>query len=251
MSSKQLIRFFEGMGDFSLFFLRVVRGVFSLKFSWNRTLEQMVFMGLNSLSITIVTAAFVGMSFAFQVVKEFVRFGAAGLVGGILALAVWRELAPMMTGAVVAGRVGAAISAELGTMKVTEQVDALKSLSQDVILYLVCPRVVSLTIMMPLLICVADVIGYCFGFVIAYFFGSINPSLFLNSTQNLAGSLDILGGIFKGVFFGFFISIISSYQGLKTHSGAKGVGKSTRRAVVSSLIIVFILNYFLSMVIFS
>ena len=105
--------------------------------------------------------------------------------------------------------------------------------------------------MLPLLIVVADVFGYFSGFIIAYFFGSINPSSFFNSTQNLVGVFDIVGGLIKGLFFGFFISLVSSYRGLQTHSGAKGVGKSTIKGVVASLILVFVLNYFLSMVIFS
>ena len=245
------LNWFTAMGEFTLFFFRVLRGVFSFKFSFSRTLEQMVFLGVNSLNITMVTAMFVGMSFSFQVVKEFVRFGAGGLIGGILAMALWRELVPMMTGAVIAGRVGAAISAELGTMKVTEQVDALKSLSQNVVLYLVCPRVVALTVMLPLLIAVADVVGYFSGFLIAYFVGGINPASFFNSTQNLVGVMDVTGGLIKGAFFGLAISMLSAFRGLQTTSGAKGVGKSTRRGVVASLIAIFVLNYFLSMVIFS
>jgi len=251
MISGYLKDWFSAIGDFTLFSFQVLQGIFSFKFSKARTMEQMVFLGVHSFNITVITAAFVGMSFAFQVVKEFVRFGAGGLVGGILAMAVWRELGPMMTGAVLAGRVGAAISAELGTMKVTEQVDALKSLSQDIVLYLVCPRVVSLTIMLPLLIGVADVVGYFSGFLIAYFVGDINPMSFFNSTQNMLGVMDVVGGLIKGAFFGFTIAMLSAYRGLQTRSGAKGVGQSTRRGVVASLIAVFVLNYFLSMVIFS
>ncbi|MBT5855456.1 ABC transporter permease, partial [bacterium] len=206
--------------------------------------------GVNSLPITVLTALFVGMAFAIQVVKELLRFGAPDLIGGVVALAIWRELGPLLTGVVVAGRVGSAISAEIGSMKVTEQVDALESMSQDPVEYLVVPRVLALSLMLPLLVGIADIVGYLGGFIIAMSSQSVNPYSYVNSAQTMLTPIDIGGGLIKALFFGGITATIGSYMGLKATSGAKGVGRITRQAVVNALITIFILNYFISLVIF-
>lgn len=241
-------RLFEGIGRFSLFFLTVLKHLFTRPIRKRLVYEQMVYLGINSLAITIVTAVFVGMAFTIQVVREFLKFGAGEMVGGIVGMAVWRELGPMMTGAVIAGRIGAAISAELGSMKVTEQVEALEAMSQDPVEYLALPRVLALTLMMPLLVGIADIFGYFSGLLIAISTGRINPNAYFYSTQTMLGLSDITGGLVKGLFFGMAIALIGAYFGLKAESGAKGVGKVTRHAVVVSLITIFVLNYFLSLV---
>ena len=243
---QRVIGFFEELGVMTLFFFRTIRVMVTQPIHWRQTIVQMKELGTNSFWITIITAMFVGMAFTLQVVREFLKFGAGNMIGGVVGIAFWRELGPMMTGVVVAGRVGAAVAAELGTMKVTEQVEALESMSQDPIRFLVVPRLIAVTLMMPLLVGVADVVGFFGGYVIAVGVGRINPYLYLDSANSMLKVGDIGGGLLKAGFFGFLIAMISSYMGLHARSGAKGVGEMTTRAVVVSLIVIFIVNYFLS-----
>jgi len=247
---QKMIGFMSELGNITLLAGKVVHRLVFGKTHFKRTMEQMVHLGVNSIFITLLTALFVGMAFTIQVVREFLKFGAGEMVGGITGLAVWRELGPMLTGVVVSGRVGAAISAELGTMNVTEQVEALESMSQDIVDYLVVPRVLACTLMMPLLVGMADIFGFFGGFVVAVATGKINAYSFFQSAETMLGVMDIVGGLIKAVLFGFVISILSSYMGLQARGGAKGVGEMTTKAVVVSLITIFVLNYFLSLVIY-
>ncbi|NBV83876.1 ABC transporter permease [bacterium] len=243
---RRVIRFFEELGKVTQFFLRTMTVMLTQPIHWRQTLEQMKLLGTNSFWITVVTAIFVGMAFTLQVVREFLKFGAGKMIGGVVGIAFWRELGPLMTGVVVAGRVGAAIAAELGTMKVTEQVEALESMSQDPIRFLVVPRIIAVTLMMPLLVGMADVVGFFGGYIIAVNVGRINPYLYFDSANTMLRVADVSGGLLKAAFFGFLIALISSYMGLHARSGAKGVGDMTTRAVVTSLIVIFVVNYFLS-----
>ncbi len=244
-------QFFYEWGQVTLLIGQVISRLFRRRARYlNRTVDQMVHLGVNSMGITIVTALFVGMAFTVQVAKEFLKFGAGKMVGGIVGLAVWRELGPLLTGVVICGRVGAAIAAEIGTMKVTEQVEALESMSQDVVEYLVVPRVLATTLMMPLLVGMADLVGFFGGFLVALGTGRVNPFAFLDSAESMLIPVDIWGGLIKAALFGFIIAVICSYMGLNTKSGAKGVGEMTTKAVVVSLVAVFVLNYFLSLVIY-
>jgi phospholipid/cholesterol/gamma-HCH transport system permease protein len=244
-------RFFISLGEFVVFSGRVFSRLFKAKHTMARTVDQMVVLGVNSLPVTIVTACFVGMAFTMQVVNEFLKFGAGGMIGGVVGMAMWRELVPMLTGVVISARVGAAISAELGTMKVTEQVDALESMSQDPVEYLVIPRVLASTLMLPVLIGLADILGFFSGLLIAVSVGHINPYSYMSSAQTMLTTLDITGGLLKAVVFGMVISLLSCFMGLNAKSGAKGVGDVTTKAVVTSLICVFILNYLFSVIIYS
>jgi phospholipid/cholesterol/gamma-HCH transport system permease protein len=245
-----VVAFFVDLGNITILAKKVFITIFTSKKYYKRTLEQIIHLGIKSLPITVVTAMFVGMAFTIQVVREFLRFGAGEMIGGVVGMGVWRELAPMLTAVVVAGRVGAAISAELGTMKVTEQVEALESMSQDPVEFLVVPRVISSTLMLPLLVGVADIVGFFGGFFVALASGRINPYSYFESANRMLGMMDICGGLIKGVVFGIIIALISSYMGLKAKGGAKGVGEMTTKAVVVSLIAVFIFNYFLSLVVY-
>lgn len=242
--------FFTNWGGVTRLALQTIRVLFPIKDHWRRTLHQMVRLGIDSLGITFVTALFVGMAFAVQIVREFLRFGAGGLIGGIMGLAMWRELGPLMIGVIFAGRVGAAISAEIGSMVVTEQVEALESLSQDPVKYLVVPRVLACTLMMPLLVGFANIVGFFGGYGVAILTGRVNGESYFNSAQGMLVMSDIYFGFIKAVFFGFVIGIVSAYQGLNATGGARGVGIVTTRAVVLSLVSVFVLNYFFSVVFF-
>lgn len=214
------------------------------------TVRQMAKLGADSLPIVLMTIMFTGMVLAVQTAKEFVRFGAASSVGGIVAIAMGRELAPVLTGVVVAGRIGAVIAAEIGTMKVTEQIDALRVMAANPIAYLVVPRFLAAVLMMPLLVVFANAIGSIGGWLVAVNYAEISSFTYINSIQVFTEPFDLIGGMIKGAFFGAIIAIIGCYKGLMAQQGAEGVGKATTAAVVSSIILIFITNYFLSVILF-
>lgn len=247
---KNILQFFFDLGGITLLIGNISIHLIKLKIHVRNTIEQMILLGIQSLPITFVTAIFVGMVFAMQIIKEFLRFGAGKMIGGVLGMALWRELAPLLIGVVIAGRVSAAIAAELGSMKVTEQIDALKALSQDPIEYLIVPRFIACTVMVPLLVGIADIIGFFGGLLVVLLNPKVNPYSYFDSAQSMLYPIDIWGGLVKAIFFGMVIAVIGSYMGLNAKAGAKGVGEITTKAVVVSLVTIFILNYFLSMVIF-
>jgi phospholipid/cholesterol/gamma-HCH transport system permease protein len=214
------------------------------------TLEQMAVVGPESLLISILTATTVGMVFTIQVAREFISFGASGAVGGVLALALVRELAPVLTAVVVAGRVGSAFAAEIGTMVVTEQVDALTMLKTDPIDYLVIPRVTACLLMLPVLTTLSLVTGMAGGVFIADSIYQISPVIFLDSAQNFMAAWDLITAVIKSAIFGVLIAVIGSSWGMTTTGGAKGVGQSTTTAVVTSILLIFISNFFLSWLMF-
>ena len=214
------------------------------------TLEQMSVVGPESLTIALTTAGFVGMVFTIQVAREFINFGAVSTVGGVLALALTRELAPVLTAVVVAGRVGSAFAAEIGTMRVTEQIDALYMLKTDPIDYLVVPRVLACCVMLPMLNILSLITGMAGGLLIANGLYDISPHVFLTSVRNFLELWDLVTSIIKAVAFGGLIAVIGCSWGLTTSGGAKGVGQSTTTAVVTSLLAVFVVNFFLSWVMF-
>ncbi len=214
------------------------------------TFEQMAFVGPASLAIALITAAFVGMVFTIQVAREFIYFGATSAVGGVLAIALTRELAPVLTAVVLAGRVGSAFAAEIGTMKVTEQIDALYVLKTDPIDYLVIPRVLACCFMLPVLTVLSLLMGMTGGLMISDSIYDISSTIFLESIRNFLKVWDVFACVIKSFVFGGIISIIGCNWGLTTSGGAKGVGQSTTAAVVISLIAIFIANFFLSWIMF-
>lgn len=214
------------------------------------TLEQMSLVGPGSLLIAMLTAATVGMVFTIQVSREFINLGAGTAVGGVLALALARELAPVLTAVIVTGRVGSAFAAEIGTMQVTEQIDALQMLKTDPIDYLVIPRVVACCFMLPLLTVICFVTGMLGGMFIADTMYGISNRVFLDSARNFLTTWDLVSQLIKGIVFGALIAVIGSSWGLTTTGGAKGVGQSTTTAVVTALLAIFITNFFLSWIMF-
>ncbi|WP_013321182.1 MlaE family lipid ABC transporter permease subunit [Gloeothece verrucosa] len=228
---------------------RVVFYLFTRKIDARNTLEQMMAVGPASLAIALITATVIGMIFTIQVAREFLALGAGSAVGGILALALSRELCPIMMAVVVAGRVGSAFAAEIGTMRVTEQIDALYMLNADPVEYLVIPRVVACCIMVPALTVLALITGLAGGLLMIRFYG-IADTVFLESIQNFVRVWDVICGPIKGIVFGCLIAIIGCNWGLTTTGGAKGVGESTTAAVVTCLLAIFIANFILSWIMF-
>lgn len=220
------------------------------KIHWRNTKEQMAAVGPDSLFIALLTAVFVGAVFTIQVAREFINFGAGNLVGGVLAVALTRELSPVLTAVILAGRVGSAFAAEIGTMRVTEQIDAMLMLRTDPIDYLVIPRLLACCLMLPILTLLSLVTGMLGGLLIATNLYGISDTMFLDSARSLLGSWDILSAMIKACCFGMLIAVIGCSWGLTTTGGAKGVGQSTTTAVVTALLIIFISNFFLSWIMF-
>ncbi|MEG4499205.1 MlaE family lipid ABC transporter permease subunit [Microcoleus sp. F10-C6] len=214
------------------------------------TLDQMAAVGPESLLIALLTAGFVGMVFTIQVAREFINLGAGNVVGGVLALSLARELGPVLTAVIVTGRVGSAFAAEIGTMQVTEQIDALLMLRTDPIDYLVIPRVLACCLMLPILTIMCLVTGIVGGLLIATTMYGISQSVFLESVRNFLSLWDICSAAIKAFVFGGLIAVIGTSWGLTTTGGAKGVGQSTTTAVVTALLAIFIFNFFLTWLMF-
>ncbi|MEH2251802.1 MlaE family lipid ABC transporter permease subunit [Nostoc sp.] len=214
------------------------------------TLEQMAAVGPDSLFIALLTAISVGAVFTIQVSREFINFGAGNVIGGVLSIALTRELAPVLTGVVLAGRVGSAFAAEIGTMRVTEQIDAMLMLRTDPIDYLVIPRVLACCLMLPILTLLSLVTGMFGGLIVATNIYNLSDTVFLDSARSFLGVWDIFSAMIKAFCFGIFIAVIGCSWGLTTTGGAKGVGQSTTTAVVTALLIIFISNFFLSWLMF-
>jgi len=220
------------------------------KINRRNTLDQMAAVGPASLLIALVTAIFVGMVFTIQVAREFINFGAGNTVGGVLAIALTRELAPVLTGVVLAGRVGSAFAAEIGTMKVSEQIDALYILKTDPLDYLVIPRVIACCLMLPILTILFLITGMAGGLLISTNLYNLSSTVFLDSARNLLHVWDICSAMIKAICFGALIAVIGCSWGLTTTGGAKGVGQSTTAAVVTALLIIFVTNFLLSWLMF-
>ena len=214
------------------------------------TLEQLAMVGPDSLFIALLTAIFVGAVFTIQVAREFINFGAGNLVGGVLAVALTRELTPVLTAVILAGRVCSAFAAEIGTMKVTEQIDALLMLKTDPIDYLVIPRLLACLIMLPILTLLSLITGMSGGMLIATRIYNLSDTVFLDSARDFLDIWDIGSAMIKACCFGMLIAIVGCSWGLTTTGGAKGVGQSTTTAVVTALLVIFVSNFFLSWVMF-
>ncbi|XP_059313272.1 protein TRIGALACTOSYLDIACYLGLYCEROL 1, chloroplastic isoform X2 [Lycium ferocissimum] len=221
---------------------RIIRG----KIHWRNTLQQLERVGPKSVGVCLLTAAFVGMAFTIQFVREFTRLGLNRSVGGVLALAFSRELSPVVTAVVVAGRIGSAFAAELGTMQVSEQTDTLRVLGSNPVDYLVTPRVIASCIALPFLTLMCFTVGMASSALLADGVYGISINIILDSAQRALRSWDLISAMIKSQVFGAIISIISCAWGVTTLGGAKGVGESTTSAVVLSLVGIFIADFALS-----
>lgn len=219
-------------------------------FNMRHVLVQMAHLGVDSLPIVSLTMLFTGMVMTVQTAHEFIKYGAQSSVGGVVAIAMGRELAPVLTGVVIAGRVGAAIAAEIGSMKVTEQIDALRVMATNPVAYLVVPRLIALVLMMPIMVVYANVIGTVGGYLVATMHEGIGSFTYMHSIKVFAVVNDVTGGMMKAMVFGVIIAITGCHKGLNTAPGAEGVGRATTGSVVTSMILIFISNYFLSLLLY-
>ncbi len=215
--------------------------------------RQMIDVGYYSLPVVGLTTLFSGMVIALQSYTGATRVTAdAALenVTAVVVLSITRELAPVLAGLMVAGRIGASMAAEIGTMRVTEQIDALTTLSTNPIKYLVVPRIIAGLTMLPLLVLVGDVIGIFGGYVIGVFKLDFNPALYIQKTYNFLEYIDVISGLVKAAVFGFVVTLLGCYMGYHSSGGAQGVGAATTNAVVASAILILILNYMISQLFF-
>jgi phospholipid/cholesterol/gamma-HCH transport system permease protein len=227
-----------------------VRFIARMRIRWRETVDQMYLLGVQSWTIVLLTSLFTGMVFSLESAVQAVQYGVGNLVGGAVAFSSARELGPMLSAVVVAGRTGAAIAAELGSMVVTEQIEALQALGLSPTRMLVVPRLVALVIMLPLLTIFAVIVSIIGGMWVANLYAHISNESFIASARSVLPFTDVLKGLLKSVVFAIIIAIIGAYQGLTTRGGAAGVGKSTTGAVVTSIILIFIFNFLLSYVLF-
>lgn len=238
-----VLEFLAAIGRLCVFTLHGLRHCVTPPWYFRLLLKQMVLIGYFSLPVIGLTAFFTGAVLALQIYIGGSRFNAESLVSSIVVLGITRELGPVIGGLMVAGRVSAAMAAEIGTMRVTEQIDALTTLSTNPFKYLVAPRLIAGATMLPLLVLVADVIGVFGGFVIGTQKLGFNVGNYLDSTINFLHADDVVSGLVKAAIFGFLISLMGCYHGFMSRGGAQGVGRATTNAVVTASILILISNY--------
>ena len=234
-----------------LFSFKMVTRMFTRPFYLSETKEQMYLIGVGSLYLVVLTGIFAGQGFALAFSVELADFGAKNYLGRILAIAIVRELGPILTALMVAARVAAGITAELGSMKSSNQIDAMTAFGIDPIKKLAVPRLLSLMVMVPVLTIVCDVISILGGYIIAIFISHVTSTMYWTAVRErlIFGNLFI--GIFKPVIFSFIIAFISCYKGFTSQGGTKGVGRATTESVVLSSIIILVVNFFITKVVFS
>jgi phospholipid/cholesterol/gamma-HCH transport system permease protein len=245
------LAFLREIGRLTAFTLDAVTSIVRPPFYWPLLFQQIMRVGYFSLPVVGLTAFFTGGALALQIYIGGNRYGAESIVPQIVVLGITRELGPVIAGLMVAGRVAAAIAAELGTMRVTEQIDALTTLSTSPVKYLVVPRLLAAVITMPVLVAVGDVIGVMGGYVVATQSLGFTGSIYLKNTIDFMTSHDVMSGIYKAFVFGFVIALMGCYNGFHSKGGAQGVGSATTNAVVASAILVLASNFILTNVLFS
>ncbi|HLG20001.1 MAG TPA: ABC transporter permease [Bdellovibrionota bacterium] len=237
-------------GSTFLLLKEVAIQLFSPPVRWRLALQQVQFIGVSSIFIVVLTGSFTGMVFALQSGRAFALFRAETLTGAVASIAIARELGPVLTALMVTARAGSAMAAQLGTMQVTQQVDALISLAVHPVHYLIVPRVLAAVVALPLLTAVFDFVGALGTYVVGVKLLQIDEGIFVQKIQYYADVPDIVQGMFKAAVFGLIIAIVSCYKGYYAHGGAAGVGRATTQAVVISSVAILVSDYFLTALLF-
>ena len=246
-----VLAFLAATGRLSLFAASAVSNIVRPPIYWRLILQQVLRIGYFSLPVVGLTAFFTGAVLCLQIYIGGNRFGAEQFVPQIVVIGITRELGPVIAGLMVAGRVSAAIAAEIGTMRVTEQIDALTTLSTNPFKYLVVPRLVAAVVSMPVLVAVADAIGVFGGYIVATRSLGFNWAVYLNNTMNFVTNQDVRSGLIKAAVFGFIIALMGCYHGFNSKGGAQGVGAATTKAVVSASILILAANYLMTSILFT
>lgn len=247
---RPLEAFFLEMGRFCLMLWRVLAWTMRPPYDWREWLRQMVRVGVDSVPVVMLTAMFTGMVMALQIFSVLARFNAEGYVGSIVALSMVRELAAVLSALILAGRAGSAMGAELGSMRVSEQIDALEVMATDPIHFLVVPRVWAAVVTLPLLVVLADAVGIYGGYLVSVVLMGANPVTYMDNTFQYMELTDFTSGIVKAAVFGLLVAVIGCQKGFYTTGGAEGVGRSTTKAVVLASIAILISDFFLTKILF-
>ena len=248
---RTVLSFFRVVGRLAVFMGNSILHVLFPPWFPRLIVRQIIDIGYYSLPVVGMTALFTGMVLALQSYTGFSRFNAQNAVASVVVLSVTRELAPVLAGLMVAGRVGAAIAAEIGTMRVTEQIDAMTTLSVNPFKYLIAPRILAGTLMLPILVLLGDIVGVFGGYVVSIYRLGFSPGAYLTQTWNILETNDVICGLVKAGAFGLIVTMMGCYHGFNSQRGAQGVGTATTNAVVSSSILILISNYILTQVFFS
>ena len=247
---RRTIRFFHEIGQISILQLRIVRSMHRIVRDRRLVLEQMAHIGVGSLPLVLIIGLFTGMVSAWQAAYQFQGLISFSLIGGAVSRAIFIELGPVLTAIVIAGRVGASIAAEIGTMRVTEQIDALESMAINPVRYIAMPRFLGAVLMMPILVTFANAIALFGAYMVASFFLDITSQVFFGSVERFFQAKDVFSGLLKSVAFGGVTALLGCHIGFKTSGGAEGVGFSTIRSFVLSSAMILILDYALWIIIF-
>jgi phospholipid/cholesterol/gamma-HCH transport system permease protein len=244
------LNFLAAVGRLAIFVWASLGSMLRPPFYMKQFMKQIIEIGYYSLPVVGMTTLFTGAALALQTYSGFSRFNAESSVAIVVVLAITRELGPVMAGLMVAGRIGAAYAAEIGTMRVTEQIDALSTLSTDPYRYLVMPRLLAGILMLPCLVLVGNIIGVFGGYLVSTHALGFAPGPYIKSTFDYLESKDVISGLVKASVFGFIVTLMGSYHGFHSKGGAQGVGAATTHAVVTSSILILLSNYFLTAVFF-
>ncbi|MDR3448771.1 MAG: ABC transporter permease [Alphaproteobacteria bacterium] len=243
---RTLLEFLATVGRLARFAGSTLKHCFTPPLYAGQILRQFIDIGYYSLPVVGLTALFTGMVLALQTHTGFARFDAESAIPTVVVLSITRELGPVMAGLMVAGRIGASIAAELGTMRVTEQIDALTTLSTNPYKYLIVPRVMAGTLVLPLLVLIADIIGVFGGFLVCVYDLKFNAANYISQSWQYLENRDVSSGLWKAAMFGFIITLMGCYQGFNSKGGAQGVGTATTNAVVSASILILVTNYLMT-----
>lgn len=248
---KTILRLFHSIGSLSIFIGKAIMHAFLPPIYFRLIGRQIIDIGYYSLPVVGMTALFTGMVLALQSYTGFTRFNAESAIAAVVALSVTRELSPVLAGLMVAGRIGASIAAEIGTMRVTEQIDALSTLSVNPFKYLIAPRLIAGIIVLPALVLIGDIIGVFGGYMVSVYRLGFGPASYLSQTWEIIEYVDVASGLVKAAVFGLIITLMGCYHGYYSQRGAQGVGAATTNAVVTASILILIFNYLLTQVFFS
>jgi phospholipid/cholesterol/gamma-HCH transport system permease protein len=246
-----VLAFFTAVGKLAIFTGSAIRHMLTPPFYGRAIVRQMVEIGFYSLPVVGLTAIFTGAVLALQSYSGFSRFSAESSIAIVVVLSITRELGPVLAGLMVAGRVGAAIAAEIGTMRVTEQIDALTTLSTNPFKYLFAPRLWAGLIMLPVLVLIADIIGVMGGYAVSVHKLDFAPGPYLRATMQFLETKDVVSGLVKAGVFGFIVTLMGCYHGYHSKGGAQGVGMATTNAVVTASIMILLTNYFITELFFA
>jgi phospholipid/cholesterol/gamma-HCH transport system permease protein len=248
---RTFLNFLAAAGRLAIFTLVAVSHCVRPPFYPRLLLRQMIEIGYYSLPVVGLTAIFTGMVLALQSYTGFARFSAESAIPNVVIVSITRELGPVLAGLMVAGRVGAAMAAELGTMRVTEQIDALNTLATNPFKYLVAPRIIAGLTMLPILVLIADIIGVFGGYLVSVHKLGFNPATYLKNTIDFMETQDVVSGLVKAAAFGFLVTLMGCYHGYHSKGGAQGVGQATTNAVVTASILILCFNYFITELFFA